>query len=187
VTLSHATQSGRHPHAQRGLDFYPTPPEATAALLIIEKLPRRVWDVSAGNGGITKPLREADYDVIASDIVERDFELDFVGNFLLMTEAPMGVEAIVCNPPYKLATEFVGHALKLVPHVVMLLRLAFLESAKRTPILDTGKLARVHVFKQRLPMMHRDGWTGPRASSAIAFAWFVWERNHRGPTTIDRI
>jgi hypothetical protein len=36
-------------------------------------------------------------------------------------------------------------------------------------------------------MMHRTGWTGPRASSATAFAWFVWERGYHGPTTIDRI
>jgi hypothetical protein len=24
-------------------------------------------------------------------------------------------------------------------------------------------------------MMHRHGWTGPRASSNTAFAWFVWD------------
>jgi len=38
-----------------------------------------------------------------------------------------------------------------------------------------------------LPMMHRDGWTGPRAASAIAFAWFCWDRDHRGPAIVDRI
>ena len=36
-------------------------------------------------------------------------------------------------------------------------------------------------------MMHRRGWTGPRATSSIPFAWFCWDRNHKGPTTIDRI
>jgi hypothetical protein len=69
----------------------------------------------------------------------------------------------------------------------MLLRLAFLESVRRTPILDTGHLARVRVFKRRAPMMHRDGWTGPRVTSAMAFAWFVWCRDHQGPTTLSRI
>jgi hypothetical protein len=69
----------------------------------------------------------------------------------------------------------------------MLLRLAFLESERRSPLLDRGLLARVHVFKNRLPMMHRHNWRGPRASSAIAFAWFVFDRDHQGPTTIDRI
>jgi hypothetical protein len=43
------------------------------------------------------------------------------------------------------------------------------------------------VFRNRIPMMHRDGWAGPRASSAMPFAWFVWDRDHRGPPTISRL
>ena len=31
-------------------------------------------------------------------------------------------------------------------------------------------------------MMHRAGWSGPVARSAMAFAWFVWDRDHHGPT-----
>jgi hypothetical protein len=58
----------------------------------------------------------------------------------------------------------------------MLLRLAFLESERRSAILESGWLTRVHVFRKRLPMMHRVGWNGPRASSALAFAWFCWDR-----------
>ena len=94
---------------------------------------------------------------------------------------------IVTNPPFKLATEFVAHALSLCPRVIMLLRLTFLESTSRTSILDNGHLARVHVFKNRLPMMHRAGWGGPKVSNPTAFGWFVWGANHRGPTTLHRI
>jgi hypothetical protein len=36
-------------------------------------------------------------------------------------------------------------------------------------------------------MMHRDNWAGPRASSQIALAWFVWDRSHAGKATVDRI
>jgi hypothetical protein len=45
----------------------------------------------------------------------------------------------------------------------------------------------VHVFRKRLPMMHRDGWNGRKANSGMAFAWFIWDRAYTGPTTIDRI
>ena len=69
----------------------------------------------------------------------------------------------------------------------MLLRLAFLESERRSRILDTGTLARVHIFRRRLPMMHRDGWQGPKASSAMAFAWFIWDRAHTGPAILNRV
>jgi hypothetical protein len=108
-------------------------------------------------------------------------------DFLLERRAPEGTQAIVTNPPFSRAEEFVEHALELCPRVFMLLRLTFLESERRSRILDTGTLARVHVFRNRLPMMHRDGWQGPKASSAMAFAWFVWDRSHHGDAALRRI
>jgi hypothetical protein len=62
----------------------------------------------------------------------------------------------------------------------MLLRLKFCESKHRCDILDSGKLARVHAFADRLPFMHRDGWTGPKSASTECYAWFVWSSDHRG-------
>ena len=109
-------------------------------------------------------------------------------DFLLEQRCREDVEAIVTNPPFKLAGEFVAHALRLCPLVFMLLRLSFLESERRAGILDNGQLQRVHVFRKRLPMMHRHGWSGPRTkSSALAFAWFVWNRHHAGPAELVRL
>jgi hypothetical protein len=134
---------------------------------------------------MVRVLRDAGHVVVAKDIVARDFPLDSVADFF-DADAPLGCEAIVTNPPYRLAARMVSGALHLVPCVYFLLRLAFLESERRSPILDDGTLARVHVFHRRF-MMHRDGWTGPRASSQIALAWFCWDRDHTGPATVDRI
>ena len=39
---------------------------------------------------------------------------------------------IITYPPYRLADEFVAHALELCPRVLMLLRLALLESRRRS-------------------------------------------------------
>jgi hypothetical protein len=142
---------------------------------------------SPGRGAIVRVLRDQGHAVFASDITTYDFPLHFQRDFLTVPVAPAGTEIILTNPPYQQASEFVAHALKLCPRVIMLCRLAFLESERRTPILDRGQLARVHVFKNRLPMMHRDSWAGPKASNAIAFCWLVWVANHIGPTTIGRI
>jgi hypothetical protein len=174
--------------AQRGHDLYETPPEATRAVLEVERLPRRVWEPACGRGAIVRVLRAAGHQVVASDLVDYGDPTHFYRrDFLTERRAPDGVEAIITNPPYSLAEQFVGHALELCPRVVMLLRLGFLESERRRPILDNGMLARVYVFRNRLPMMHRDGWTGRRATSSIAFAWFVWDRAHRGRAEIERI
>jgi hypothetical protein len=94
---------------------------------------------------------------------------------------------LVTNPPYRLAAQFAEHALSLVPDVFLLLRLAFLESVGRTGLLEHSGLRRVLVFRKRLPRMHRSSYTGPKASSAMAFAWMCWHRNYAGPTILSRI
>jgi len=187
--LHHSAQSGRHPLSERGADFYSTPPEAVHALLRVETLPKNIWEPCAGDGAIAGVLRAHGHDVYASDL--HDWNAMHVRSgvdFLKEMTAPIGFTTIVTNPPFALAEEFVAHALKLVPRAVMLLRLAFLEPERRSPLLDRGLLARVHVFRNRLPMIHRHGWAGPRASSsAIPFCWFVFDRSHHGPTILDRI
>lgn len=186
--LDHSCQVQRHALADRKDDLYETPDVAVEALLRVEKLPSLIWEPACGPGRIVKVLRAAGHEVIAGDLVDYGCPLSFSGiDFLMETRAPMKVECIVTNPPYKMAGEFVAKALDLCPRVVMLLRLAFLESERRRAILDGGHLARVHVFRKRLPMMHRDGWQGPRSSSSIPFAWFVWDREHRGPTELHRL
>lgn len=191
MSLDHAAQSGSAPLADRKDDLYETPECAVRALLDVEKLPDGVvWEPACGPGAIARTLRAAGHQVYASDLV--DYASPDQDNaridFLLEPQTPdFYIGSIVTNPPYKLAGQFVRHALVLCPRVYMLLRLAFLESERRRSILDNGWLARVHVFRNRLPMMHRAGWDGPQSSSSIAFAWFVWDRAHQGPTELRRI
>jgi hypothetical protein len=184
--LDHSCQVQRHPLAERDHDLYETPACAVEALLRVEKIPHMLWEPAAGPGSIVRTLRNHGHAVIASDIIDYG-GLHFVRDFLGEIGAPAGVETVITNPPYRLAEEFVEHAIRLCPRVVMLLRLAFLESERRCAILEDRGLARVHVFRKRLPMMHRAGWEGRKANSGMAFAWFIWNRNHIGPATIHRI
>jgi hypothetical protein len=168
--------------------LYETPAVAVDTLLRVELLPLRIWEPAAGRGAIVNALRAAGHEVVASDIADYGVPSHFANrDFLLETKLPKGVEAIVTNPPFMIVEKFVEHALDLCPRVVLLLRLAFMESERRCGILEGRGLARVHVFRKRIPMMHRDGWEGRKANSGMAFAWYVWDRAHRGPTTIDRI
>jgi hypothetical protein len=179
---------------ERGDDLYETPVEATQALLRVECLPKYLWEPACGKGAIVNVLRASGHEVVATDLVDYGIPITppsyYRRDFLMELAAPEGCEAIVTNPPFKLAGEFVAHGLQLVPKVIMLLRLGFIESEGRRTILDSGHLARVHVFRNRLPMMHRDGRGTKVAktnSSAMAFAWFVWDRQHEGPTELNRI
>jgi hypothetical protein len=200
-----AIAAQRAPLADRKNDLYETPECATRALLAVESLPQgTVWEPACGPGAIVRVPRAAGHKVYATDLVDYGSPdqdaagVDFLMESRFLTEsesesksesksAPDSIGSIVTNPPFKLADDFVRHALLLCPRVYMLLRLAFLESEGRSDILDGGRLRHVYVFRQRLPMMHRAGWDGPRASSAMAFAWFCWDRQHRGPAELHRI
>jgi len=183
--LNHAAGSGQHTYKARGKDCYETPPEAVHALLKVEKLPKFIWEPACGPGSIVRVLQAAGHTVFDTDL--HDYGQRWVSDFLGPETDSRQASCILTNPPYRLAQQFVEKALEHAPLVIMLLRLAFLESQRRTDILEHSGLARVHVFRNRLPMMHRKGWTGKKASSAIPFAWYVWERGYTGPIIVDRI
>lgn len=186
-----ALKTGQHMDAfsLRRDDCYETPAVAVDALLKIETLPKHLWEPACGPGAIVRMLRQAGHIVSATDLIDYDSsdQDESHRDFLLEQKCPEGVEAILTNPPFKSANQFVAHALDLCPKVIMLLRLAWLEGERRRTILDTGHLARVHVFRNRLPRMHRFGYEGPISTSMVAFAWFVWDKSHSGPTALNRI
>jgi hypothetical protein len=163
-------------------DFYPTWPGATAALLAVEKFDGAIWECAAGEGDMSRVLSDAGYDVISTDLIERGFgqsRIDF-----LMEWTPRAPN-IVTNPPFGLAREFVDKALELTAgKVAMFLRLAFLEGQGRGEWLPTTPLARVYIMSRRVPMQRGRISEAGDGHGVIAFAWFVWEHGHVGPSTL---
>jgi hypothetical protein len=185
--MTRSCRVARAPLREHRGDYYDSPVEAVHKLRKIERLPPRIGEPACGRGNIVLPLRAAGHEVFASDLNDRGCP-DSTSriDFLLPGPYPE-VDAIVTNPPFSLAEQFVEVALTRAPLVIMLLPLRFLECKRSSGVLDDGTLARVHVFINRLPMMHREGWTGRKATSWMAVCWMVWDRCHSGPATIDRI
>ena len=184
-----STGNGRHKLADRGFDLYETPPEAVRALLAAETIPLDVWEPAAGRGAISRVLMEAGHHVVSTELEKypgADWGVLSGVDFLAQRHPPAGVQCILTNPPYQKAAPFVRHALTLVPDVIMLMRLAFLEGTTRSDIID-HHLQNVLVFRDRLPMMHRWEYEGPRSTSAMAFAWMRFAREKQGPTVMRRI
>ncbi len=178
-----------HPLSDRKDDCYETPAQAVHALMEVESLPDVIWEPACGPGAIVRLLRASGRQVYATDLVDYESpDQDAAGwDFLMEQQLPLGVQMILGNPPFKNAGEFVEKALDLCPRVIMLLRLAFMESDRRSPILDSGWLSKVYVFRNRLPQMHRRGWTGNHSNSGMAFAWFCWDKSWNKPTELHRI
>ena len=188
--LDHSCQVQRHPHAERGHDLYETPAVAVEALLrVLELRSGAIWEPACGRGAIANVLRARGHCVVGTDLVDygADPTAMYGVDFLKTTGLPPGVTTIVTNPPFKSANEFIAHAIELCPNVIMLGRLALLESERRSSVLEGRGLRRVFVFRKRLPMMHRDGWQGRRGNSGMAFCWLQWQRGYRGEPVLQRI
>jgi hypothetical protein len=180
--------NSRHTMEDRGHDLYETPACAVEALLKVETLPEIVWEPACGPGAIVRVLQAGGHQVVATDLVDYGLQgarsgIDFL-NYPFPKTMP---KAIVTNPPFSIATEFATRAVALAPKVCLLLRINFLASTKRTALLERSHLARVHIFRNRLPMMHRDGWKGAKTGSNVDHAWFVFDRSHIGPAQLNRI
>ena len=185
----------------RGNNLYETPPEAMRTLLALEAFGLEVWEPACGRGAIARPLEDAGYAVILSDLVDygtatRDGECQHVADF--MNFGPyVGRPDIVTNPPYgEVLNAFVAQALRVhrPRKMALLLNGIFLwgfDDPDRNFAMDANPPARILVFTRRLPMMHRDGWDGPIASSRMNTAWFIWEQDangdYAGPTTVRRV
>ena len=155
-------------------DLYESPPEATETLLRVEEIPEIIWEPACGRGAISNVLKMTGRRVHSTDLVDYGFGTSGIDFLLESRRWEPEIEAIITNPPYKLADQFVRKALDLVPTVYMLLRWAYAEGIGRSDIID-NHLERVWLGRERLPMMHRDGWEGKQiTNSAMPFAWFVF-------------
>ena len=168
-------------------DLYETPTQAVYALLQNFTIKEPVWEPCAGRGAISRILKAAGHSVYAQDLVHHygaDADIVPCIDFLMEYSAP--TRLIITNPPYKLADNFVRHGLHLGCRFVALLRLAAIEGAGRSDIME--KCSHIYAGIERLPMMHREGWEGTKVeSNSTPFAWFVFDPNHSGDTILKRI
>jgi hypothetical protein len=163
-------------------DFYPTPPEATMALLAREKFIGNIWEPACGDGAICEVLLKQGHAVIATDLNYRGYGLQEPVDFLTAPEHHTATN-IITNPPFKYAEEFIHMSLaRTTGKVAMLCKLQFLEGAKRRKMFESTPLKTVYVFSKRLSMT-RNG-EKMKNSGMIAFAWFVWDHAHEGDATI---
>ena len=171
-------------------DFYSTFPDSVKRFLEQykkdgESLNLLVLEPCAGNGHISKVLEENGHIVQSWDIVQRDYQLDRVCDFLKTTNG--GYMDIVTNPPFKLAKEFIEHGLELVDNgcrVIMFLKVQFLEGLKRYESLySKGYLRFVYVHVNRQPSALNGRFDIYNARTQC-YCWFVFEKGYQGPSTL---
>jgi len=158
-------------------DYYPTPPEATQALIETGLVPKgRVWEPACGDGRMAEVFRKNGYRCTASDIRNTGYGLNVPVDFLNDQGAyPCGFfDAIVTNPPFKLAAEFIGRAIDHHrPKVVaMLLKANYWHAAKRIKLFEKHQPSHILALTWRLDFVGGERGGNP----LMDCAWVVWTK-----------
>ena len=181
------TTLGSSNHAlenREAFDYYATDPKAVEMLLELEQFAPVIWEPACGEGHISKVLQAHGYEVISTDLVYRGFgdpePLDF------LKETLDGFEGdIITNPPYSVGVEFVQRALESIRpggKVAMFLKVQFLEGQKRGAFFKAPPRT-VYISRSRLSCA-KNGDFERFPDSAIAYAWYVWEKGFTGDPVI---
>lgn len=133
---------------RRESDFYETPREAIEKLIINYHFTigdEYFLEPCAGNGAIVRALRERYASSIninaieireeeRSNLIKSGADQISIANFLEIPALNYDPDIIITNPPFSIAQEIIEHCFKIAPEseIIMLLRLAFLESKKES-------------------------------------------------------
>lgn len=179
--------ASNHCDAERSkLDYYGTDPISTESLLRVEEFSYDVWEPCAGHHLIADKLASRGYNVRTSDIAEYEGYEHEVLNFFDFDGEWDG--DIVTNPPYNLSTDFAVKALDVLKpghKLAMFLRLQYLEGLSRYErVFKENPPKTVYVFINRQTSSKVDDFS---VGSAVAYCWYVWEKNFKGDTVIKWI
>jgi len=166
-------------------DFYATEPKATVLLLELEKFNKDVWEPCCGSGDISRVLELNGYNVRSTDLIYRNYGSGGV-DFLSVRDLFNG--DIITNPPYSLAQEVIEKALEIIPignKIAMFLKLQFMEGKKRKTLFKSNPPKTIYVSSSRLLCAkNSDFVTAHKVGSAVAYAWYIWEKGYKGDTII---
>lgn len=147
-----------------------------------------VWECACGKGHLSKVLEKHGYEVISTDLIYRGYGDPEPLNFLEETLSDFDGD-IITNPPYKYALQFVEQALNSVQYgkkVAMFLKLQFLEGKSRKQFFLQNPPKTIYVSSSRLNCA-KNAEFEKYPSSAVAYAWFVWQKGFKGDPIIKWI
>ena len=166
-------------------DYYATDPLALEALLEKEIFSEKIWEPAVGGGHLATVLKDKGHVVRCSDIIDRGYENTKIIDFLQFNGK--WSYDIITNPPYSKAIPFLYKGMQIMERgslFAMLLKVQFLEGGKRGILFEDYKPKSVYVFCDRVECAKNGEFLG---GSAVAYAWYIWQKGFNGQTTIDWI
>lgn len=168
-------------------DYYATEPAAAEWLLKIEPIVKSkpVWECASGEDHLANVFKENGYLVRTSDLIKR---LDTTEELDFLAQGEKWDGTIITNPPYKMAAQFVEKAMETVTlgnKVCMFLKIQFMEGKGRRDLFRKYPPKTVWVLSSRLMCAKNGDFEEMmKEGSAVAYAWYVWEKGYKGETIL---
>lgn len=170
-------------------DFYATDPIAAKLLLEVEEFSKNIWECACGQKHLSNVFENEGFNVRSSDIVDRcgNEVYDFLSSDNTFFDGD-----VITNPPYKLAKEFIEKAIDIIPEgrkVAMFLKIQFLEGKERKKLFQKYPPKVIYVSSSRILCAKNAEFEAMKAGggSAVAYAWYIWEKGYNGDTILKWI
>lgn len=167
-------------------DLYPTPVDATESIIpLLEAIDlspdpeltgplriQRVWEPACGDGRLARVLEHHGYEVTSSDLREciphpGEGGVDFLKPSV---QSCFKYDAIITNPPFSHAREFVERARKIAPVVIMLVKQNYWNTKGRLSMWDEHRPTFFLPITWRLAFLKAERGNSP----LMDCAWCVW-------------
>jgi hypothetical protein len=171
-------------------DLYPTPVDATESIIpLLQAISlrsdgtvdpyggdgrsiQRVWEPACGDGRLSRVLEWHGYEVTSTDLRECIPHPGVGGiDFLKPSvEACFNYDAIITNPPFSHARQFVERARSLAPIVIMLVKQNYWNTKGRLSMWDEHRPTFFLPITWRLAFLKQERGNSP----LMDCAWCVW-------------
>ena len=165
-------------------DYYATPSWCVDRLLEVWRpCPGLIVEPCAGDGAVIRAveatlgrqrwvameIREDAIPTLKDSGADAGLSIAVCGDFLKNTVEEVLARAVITNPPYSLAAQFIEHCRLLYPgaEIAMLLRLPFLASEERLEFFERMGMPDVYVLPNR-PSFRSKG------TDSTDYAWMIW-------------
>lgn len=189
---------GEAGYVRNARDFYPTEPWVTRALLAAfpdGHFGSPTWEPACGDGRMAEVLFDQGMCVHYSDIHDYGYEpkffdsRDFLRDPVPLTPEGREIEfeAVITNPPFDQAPQFVRRALEIVRPTQG--KVAIVQRHEFDAPKTNWPLFQHEAFAAKLILPRRPRWIdtppGQKAEAPrFPFAWYVWDWRHQGPPII---
>lgn len=182
MSLGHKIAKSKENWERKVADFYPTPIDATIALMGWWKLPRglRVLEPCCGEGHISRILERRGLEVTSRDLLFTGYGQGGI-NYLTSPEASRTTyefDAVITNPPFSLAEQFIRRALRDAPLVAMFLPNDYWHAKGRLRLFQSRPPKAVLALTWRPVFLPAERGKSPLAN----YSWTVWDDDYDGQT-----